>query len=175
MALNYYRLLGIPPNADQQRIRTVYRGLAKRFHPDANHGSKAAAELFRQVNQAYQVLSNPVARARYDEQLACEDARREKEKPGSTRAAHLDPQQKFNKFLNTLLDALLSPGDPPHPTRRSAAPAQQPQPSKPSFNVFYHKAVAKDAARYERGRDGVYRKARPENVRRTSAEKGKRT
>ncbi len=176
MALNYYRLLGIPPDADQQRIKTVYRGLAKRFHPDANQGSEAAAELFRQVNQAYQVLSDPEARAKYDQKLAREDARREQEKPGSTRSAKLDPQQKFNKFLNSLLDALIGPEDPPPgPARRQSAPVIKPQTNKPAFNVFYRQAMTKDSAQYERGRDGVYRKARPGHSRQPCRPKVKKT
>ena len=160
MALNYYRLLGIPPDADQQRIKSVYRSLAKRFHPDANHGSEAAAELFRQVNQAYQVLSDPVARAKYDKQLGIEHARQEKEKPGSTAKARLDPQQKFNKFLNSLLDVLIGPEDPPPGPVVVApqAPIRKPQPNKPAFNAVYKQAMKKDSAAYTRGRDGVYRK-----------------
>ncbi len=82
MALNYYRLLGIPPDADQQRIKSVYRSLAKRFHPDANRGSEAAAELFRQVNQAYKVLSDPVTRANYDKKLGIDQAGEKKRNQG---------------------------------------------------------------------------------------------
>ena len=70
MALNYYRLLGIPPDAGQRRIKSAYRSLAKRFHPDRNSGSETAAELFRQANQAYRVLSDPALRAHYDKKLA---------------------------------------------------------------------------------------------------------
>lgn len=162
MALNYYRLLGIPPDADQHRIKTVYRSLAKRFHPDANHGSDAAADLFRQVNQAYQILSDPVARAKYDKTLAAEQARQEKVKPGSTAKARLDPQQKFNKFLNSLLDAIIGPEDPPSgPVVQPTAAPKAPQPNKPAFNTFYKQAMAKETTPYTRGRDGVYRKAHP--------------
>ena len=161
MALNYYRLLGIPPDADQQRIKSVYRSLAKRFHPDANRGSEAAADLFRQVNQAYKVLSDPAARSRYDQKLGIEEARREQEKPGSRAKARLDPQQKFNKFLNTLLDVLVGPeGPPPGSAVQPQAPVRKPQPNKPAFNTVYKQAMAKDTATYKRGRDGVYRKQR---------------
>ncbi len=163
MALNYYRLLGIPPDADQQRIKSVYRSLAKRFHPDANRGSEAAAELFRQVNQAYKVLSDPVTRANYDKKLGIDQARREKEKPGSTAKERLEPQQKFNKFLNSLLEALIGPEDPPPgPAVQTQPPvARRPQPNKPAFNTFYKQAMAKESAAYTRGRDGVYRKQPP--------------
>ena len=67
MALNYYRLLGIPPDSGQKKIKSAYRSLSKRFHPDRNKGSETAAELFRQVNHAYQILSDPKRRKLYDE------------------------------------------------------------------------------------------------------------
>ena len=164
MALNYYRLLGIPPDADQNRIKSVYRSLAKRFHPDANHGSEAAAELFRQVNQAYKILSNSETRAAYDRKLAQEEAAQEKQRPGSTRNAKLDPQQKFNRFLNSLLDALIGPDEPPPRPVQSqprTPPQKNHQPGKPAFNFYYHQAMEQNASPYIRGSDGVYRKAEP--------------
>lgn len=156
MALDYYRLLGIPPDADQQRIRSAYRSLAKRFHPDTNRGSEAAAELFRQVNNAYRILADPTRRARYDEELA---VRNQSRVAGSSpkAAATLDPAQKFNRFVNSLLDAIFSPEPapsvPPRPRPAAAKPTQT-----PSFNFFYHRALEKEKPQYQRGRDGVFRK-----------------
>ena len=156
MALDYYRLLGIPPDADPQRIRSAYRSLAKRFHPDTNHGSEAAAELFRQVNNAYRILSDPARRARYDEELAKRNPRKIAADPAKASPA-LDPAQKFNRFVNSLLDAIFAPDEapaPPKPTRPVAA-----KPNKtPSFNFFYHRALEKEKPLYRCGSDGVFRK-----------------
>ncbi len=162
MALNYYRLLGIPPDADQQRIKSVFRSMAKRFHPDANNGSEAAAELFRQIHQAYQVLSDPAARADYDRKLAREEALREKQQPGSRKTTRIDPQQKFNRFLHTLLGVILGPDEPTPPARPQARPVPREgrQQDHPAFNACYHQAMKNSASPYVKGTDGVYRKSK---------------
>jgi DnaJ-class molecular chaperone len=62
---DYYRILGVPRNADEQAIKTAYRQLARKYHPDVNK-SKGAAERFKEINEAYAVLSDPEKRQRYD-------------------------------------------------------------------------------------------------------------
>jgi len=62
---NYYKTLGVNNTASAQEIKSAYRSLAKKFHPDKN--STAAAEaLFKEINKAYQVLADPDKRADYD-------------------------------------------------------------------------------------------------------------
>jgi hypothetical protein len=109
-------------------------------------------------------LSDPIARASYDKKLGIEEARREKAKPGSTAKSRQDPQQKFNKFLNSLLEALIGPEDPsPGPIVQAPSAAnRRPQPRKAAFNTFYKQAMEKESAAYIRGRDGVYRKQPPQ-------------
>ncbi|HEY3355309.1 MAG TPA: molecular chaperone DnaJ [Polyangia bacterium] len=63
---DYYEVLGIARDADAAEIKTAYRGLAHRFHPDKNPGDQSAEELFKEVSEAYAVLSDPERRARYD-------------------------------------------------------------------------------------------------------------
>jgi curved DNA-binding protein len=64
---DYYQILGVAPGADKNAIKKVYRKLARQLHPDVNPGNKAAEEKFKTVNEAYQVLSDPEERKKYDE------------------------------------------------------------------------------------------------------------
>ena len=63
---DYYDILGVPRNADEKEIRQAYRRLARQHHPDVNPGDEAAAERFKTINAAYEVLSDADKRARYD-------------------------------------------------------------------------------------------------------------
>ena len=65
MASDYYSTLEIPRNADLKTIKSAYRKMAKKYHPDANPG-KDTTEQFQQVNRAYEVLSDPDLKSRYD-------------------------------------------------------------------------------------------------------------
>jgi DnaJ-class molecular chaperone len=63
---DYYKILGIAPDADIKRIRESYRELAFKYHPDRNAKDPAASEQMKTINEAYAVLSNPNKRAEYD-------------------------------------------------------------------------------------------------------------
>lgn len=64
---DYYRILGVPRTASGEEIKKAYRRLARKYHPDVNPGSKAAEEKFKEINEAYAVLSDPERRRRYDQ------------------------------------------------------------------------------------------------------------
>ena len=64
---DYYEVLGVEKNADDAAIKRAYRQLAKKNHPDLNPGDKDAEERFKEINEAYQVLSDPQKRAQYDQ------------------------------------------------------------------------------------------------------------
>jgi molecular chaperone DnaJ len=63
---DYYEVLGVDRAADEQALKKAYRKLAHEYHPDKNQGDKAAEEKFKELSEAYAVLSDPEKRARYD-------------------------------------------------------------------------------------------------------------
>ncbi|MDD4170413.1 MAG: J domain-containing protein [Desulfotomaculaceae bacterium] len=64
---DYYKVLGVEKTADAKAIKKAYRGLARRYHPDANPGDKQSEERFKEISEAYEVLSDPEKRKKYDE------------------------------------------------------------------------------------------------------------
>jgi len=64
---DFYQTLGVAKTASQDEIKKAFRKLARQHHPDKNQGDKAAEEKFKEVNQAYETLSNPAKRKQYDE------------------------------------------------------------------------------------------------------------
>jgi len=64
---DYYEILGIDKSAGDAEIKKAYRGLAKKYHPDMNPGDKEAEAKFKEVNEAYDVLSDPDKKAKYDQ------------------------------------------------------------------------------------------------------------
>ena len=64
--LDYYKVLGIEPGVETEKIKTAYRDLAFKYHPDRNKDNPAAAEKMKQVNEAYAVLADPGKRRAYD-------------------------------------------------------------------------------------------------------------
>ena len=63
---NYYKLLGVSKDASPEEIKKAFRKMALKYHPDKNKGDKTAEERFKEINEAYAVLSNPEKRRQYD-------------------------------------------------------------------------------------------------------------
>ncbi len=66
MAADYYETLGVSRNASEEDIRSAFRRLARKHHPDVNPGDKDAESRFKEINEAHQVLSDPESRKKYD-------------------------------------------------------------------------------------------------------------
>ena len=63
----YYRTIGVQPDASQNDLKKAYRNLAKKYHPDLHPGDQEAEVRFKEINEAYEILSDPDKRKEYDE------------------------------------------------------------------------------------------------------------
>jgi molecular chaperone DnaJ len=104
---DYYRILGVARNADEKAIKSAYRKLARKYHPDVAKG-KDAGERFREVTEAYEVLSDPEKRRRYD--TLGPDWQRYAQptpgaQPGGTRVEYRDGGD-FSEFFRTIFGDL---------------------------------------------------------------------
>lgn len=91
---NYYDLLGIERNSSDDQIKSAYRKLSMKFHPDKNSGEAFFSDIFRQINEAYQVLSEPITKRNYDAKLS-EFENSEK----NSQKAYSDAQNKLQEQL----------------------------------------------------------------------------
>ena len=64
---DYYEILGLPRGAGDPEIKKAFRKLAREFHPDVAKDKRRAEEKFKEINEAYEVLSDPAKRKKYDE------------------------------------------------------------------------------------------------------------
>ncbi|CAG0942391.1 partial Chaperone protein DnaJ, partial [Anaerolineae bacterium] len=86
---NYYKILQIDPSADPEVVQAAYRRLAQKYHPDANTSSDATRWM-QELNEAYEVICDPVKRAAFDRQRADRKRRRAEDQ----RQAEHERQQK---------------------------------------------------------------------------------
>ncbi len=101
---NYYELLGVKRDASPDEIKQSFRRLARKYHPDLNPGDKAAEEKFKDISEAYEVLSDQSKRSKYDKFTGFWRKNRGKSPAPSTQdRADEDFGDDFNTFIDRLL------------------------------------------------------------------------
>jgi curved DNA-binding protein len=126
---NYYAILGVPRDATTADIKLSYRKMARKYHPDMNPGDKEAEEKFKDVGEAYEILSDTNKRAQYDQyssfwkQSGFQTQGRNKAKD----------DQEFGKYrdFNSFIDQLLNREEKVRPPRE----ASRPSPSRTSYTA----------------------------------------
>ncbi len=138
---DYYKILGLERSATVDDVRKAYRKLAMKYHPDRNPGDKSAEERFKDINEAYQVLSDSEKRARYDQLGSAYSNWQQRGgtpgdfdwsqwfggQPGGTRVEYGDMddvfgQGIFSDFFRSLFGGM---GSPQTSTRTRSAPGYQ--------------------------------------------------
>ncbi len=79
---DYYKILGVQPNAGEKEIKSAFRRLARQYHPDVNPDDPRAEERFKEINEAYEVLSDPEKRKKYDQMRQQYEAWQRSGRPG---------------------------------------------------------------------------------------------
>jgi hypothetical protein len=106
--IDYYRILGIKATASQAEIKSAYRKLARKHHPDVNRDSTSAAEQFSLISKAYTILNDPQERAYYDGQLNTQRTRGysilDSNNPHAQRARNLAIQAKWDRLVDEVLE-----------------------------------------------------------------------
>jgi curved DNA-binding protein len=100
---NYYELLGVKRDASPEEIKQSFRKLARKYHPDMNPGDKAAEEKFKDISEAYEVLSDVSRRSQYDKFTSFWRKNKSKPADNSRNNESEDDLGDFNTFIDNLI------------------------------------------------------------------------
>lgn len=142
---DYYSILGVQPSASPEEIKSAYRTLARKYHPDHNKGDKRKEESLKVVNEAYEVLSDPRKKLNYDLQrvVTAQTFTRPRTPPGNPTSSPRSERPRWTQASHS------NPPPPPrHEPPRSTGPkaksrqeSSQTKPPRPNvpdsgFDVF---------------------------------------
>ena len=163
---DYYSILGVGKQATQEEIKKVFRKLARKYHPDVNPGDAAATEKFKEISEAYEVLSDPEKRQKYDDfgsqwQQYAQSGRRPEDfnwsqwqaGPGATSSYRTVTPEEFAEIFggqghfSSFFETLFGGAAYPHPEAEYAGPEfhYRPRPHR-GRDVEYNLAVTLDEA-----------------------------
>jgi curved DNA-binding protein CbpA len=111
--VDFYKILGVKRNASTREVKSAYRRLARRHHPDVNGGSEQAAREFALISLAYRTLSDPQERAHYDNKLSRHGASMSPDSPSvfnsnnqhARRMRRVAVQARMDKVVDNLIEA----------------------------------------------------------------------
>lgn len=106
--LDYYKILKIPSDATTAEIKSAYRRLARKKHPDVNNGNEGSSQEFARIADAYKVLSDPKSRAFYDKQLlkakfAREESFFDMRNAHASRAKQIIYERRYNAIVDRMI------------------------------------------------------------------------
>jgi curved DNA-binding protein len=157
---NYYAILGVPRDATAADIKLSYRKMARKYHPDMNPGDKAAEEKFKEVNEAYEVLSDGGKRSQYDQYSSYWN---QGGKTKGRESQEFGKYRDFNSFIDQLLNREEKASRPPRDSYRPSSktayaaprqPAQAPRNAEALLTVPLERAFTggRERVRLEDGR-----------------------
>lgn len=141
---NYYDVLGVTEDASEKEVRQAYRRLARQYHPDVNKNDSGAEEKFKEINEAYGVLSDEDSRKKYDRyggnwKNADQFERAGASPGGGMRWTHVDGQDSFSGFggrgMGDVFGDLFNPG---HSRSRSWRPPAAEYHTEVSLEEAFH-------------------------------------
>ena len=100
---NYYKVLGLKKGASEAEVKNSYRSLARKFHPDINPKNKNAESKFKDINEAYEILSNAEKRDKYLKYYDFINGFKDKEISEKEKDLNYDKYKNFNDFLKEIL------------------------------------------------------------------------
>ena len=105
---NYYTILEVPPSATPQDVKKAYRRLALQYHPDKNPGNEAAESYFKEIQEAYHILSDPERRSAYNQRRWYRHHTAPAAKEVETAALILKKAVKLSRYISTIDPAFLN-------------------------------------------------------------------
>lgn len=168
---NYYQILGVEPSADAETVKAAFRKLARQHHPDLNDGNRQAEEKFKEINEAYEVLSNPNKRAMHDTSLQAMSAgkaayQKESANQAKAKANGTDKKTPPNRKIDPEIysDAKTDGGN--SQTKGTNTPLND------LFESFLKKGAAPDAKGKADGEEGIFKTRKESGKQHEKAKRG---